>query len=458
MGGKETIKMLERYRISKRAHIATLFSMFLVMLLFNVLTQRFADDYMYLYSFVTDEKLSSLSSIIESLIQHGKEGNGRYFAHFFACVFLILPDIVFDLVNSAVFVSVIYIMYRIANGKNGVNNSLLIAIFGLIWLFQLDFGQVCLWLDGSCNYLFGVFFGLLFLLPYIRSVKDKKNTHPLLLLLHLPISLILGGYLEPLSVGFIAAAGLFLIADLFCFKNLRALALIPSMLAAFLGLAIMALAPGEITNKLSGFGLLETLAVIGVALLVLASVTPLIILFVVLYRRARSEGADRRITLSALIIAAGALASNTVMLIATYYPLRCSVAVIFLTVLAVSMLFGAVKNKSFGRYSMRIRKVFTVVLLLALLTAAVDNAFTYAAIEEHEDIIAEAKENGENTVELYNPIAVTRYNGVRFLIYLDTEGADKWPNNFYAKYYGLDGATGRSLLKERFGHLIPNSN
>jgi hypothetical protein len=266
------------------------------------------------------------------------------------------------------------------------------------------------------------------------------------------VSVILGGYLEPLSVGFIASACLFFAAELFFFKNKRALLFIPSLLSAFLGLAIMAFAPGEITNKLSGFAFLETLAVIGVSLLVLAAVSPLIIAYVIFFRRASAEGVDKRIILTSLIIAAGALASNTIMLIATYYPLRCSVAVVFMSILAVAILYGSLENRDFGKYTHLAHKLLTVFLCAALITAATDNAFTYAQIDTHMEIIDEAKAEGEREITLYTPIAITRYNATRFLLYLDTEG--DWPNSFFAKYYGFDNVYARSYLKEAFAEEI----
>lgn len=444
--------MLQRFKTSRRATVATLLVMFLVMLLFNALTQMIADDYMYSFSFVTDERLDSIPSVIESLIQHGKEGNGRYFAHFFACVFLMAPAIVFDTVNSAVFVAVVYMIYRLSSKRDKTNNYLLVGIFGLIFIFQLDFGQVCLWLDGSCNYSFGVFFGLIFIYPFILSLRDKKAMSPLLLIPHMAVSVILGGYLEPLSVGFIFSACLFLAADLFYFKNRRAFIFVPSVISSFGGLALMALAPGEITNKLSGFQLIETLAVIGVSILVLLAISPIIVAYVFFFRRAVSEGVDRRIILTSLIIAAGALASNTIMLIATYYPLRCSVAVVFMSILATGILYGSLKNRDFGKAGKIACRALTLLLCLVLITGALDNAFTYSAIKEHEEIIEQAKQMGESEVTLYNPIAITRYNAARFLIYLDING--DWPNSFFADYYGLDRVYAKSYLREIFSDEI----
>ena len=47
----------------------------------------------------------------------------------------------------------------------------------------------------TCNYLFAVFFGLLFLMPYINSVLDQKRMTPWLLLPHMAVAVLFGGYL-----------------------------------------------------------------------------------------------------------------------------------------------------------------------------------------------------------------------------------------------------------------------
>ncbi len=114
--------MFTNYKTSKRGHLATLVALFLFALAYNILTVRIADDFMYSLSFATGEHLTGLSDIINSLIEHGNGVNGRYFSHFFAHFFLMLPDIVFDLVNSAIFVATIYIVYAFCNRGKETNN------------------------------------------------------------------------------------------------------------------------------------------------------------------------------------------------------------------------------------------------------------------------------------------------------------------------------------------------
>ncbi len=422
----------------------TLLAMFAIMFLFNRLTLKLADDYQYAFSFATNERLTRFGDIFESLLEHGRGVNGRYFGHFFTQLFLMLPDIVFDILNSFVFVTTIFLVYKLSNGQKDTNNLFLLAIFGAVFLFEHNFGQINLWLDGSCNYLFAVFFGLLFLLPFLQSLIRHKQIHPVLILPHMCVSIILGGYLEPLSVGVMLSAGLMTIVDIFHFHHRRAWALLPSLICSAVGLAIMVFAPAETVNKLADFSAKNLLETIGVSLLVSLSISPLIVLFVILIKRTKKEEADPRLRYAAIILAIGAAASNFILLIAKHYPLRCSVACVFLFIFATSLLYGNIQNRNFGRKTVFVQKLITVVVCLALIACFVDNLYTFTVFNRNEHILTEAAKNRDTSVELTIPPAFTKYNSLSGITYLDTENPQEWPNIYVAKYYGLDSVIGRN--------------
>ncbi len=80
-------------------------------------------------------------------------------------LFLLLPPIVFKLINSIVFLSLSWLVYSIASWRE--HNALgLLAIFGCIWVLQPEFGQVFLWLTGAINYLWCGVLCLVFMLPH----------------------------------------------------------------------------------------------------------------------------------------------------------------------------------------------------------------------------------------------------------------------------------------------------
>ena len=83
--------------------------------------------------------------------------------------------------------------------------------------------------------------------------------------------------------------------------------------------------------------------------------------------------------------------------------------------------------------------------------AFADNIYTFTVMEHNEALIAEALEKGETSITLTDPFGLTKYNSHTGIIYLSDEGADAWPNMFFAKYYGLDGVVGTNKMKEIFG-------
>lgn len=442
--------MTANFKASKRAHVLILCAIFAIMLLFNVFTQLLADDYQYSFSFDTDKPITSLEESIASIVRHGEIINGRYFAHYVAQICLLLPPFAFDLINAAVFLATVYIVYAICNSGKEINNLLLIGIFGCLWLFEHDFGQVNLWLDGSCNYLFALFFGLLYIYPFIRSLLFGKRVNIPMLLPHLLVAFWFGGYLEMTSVGFIGASCLFLAAELFFYKNYRALLLAPSVIVAFLGFLTIVKAPVQALNKLTDFSIVGMLTTFGVALLMLASIFPIIILYVVFFRRSLKEGTDRRILLSSIILALGALASNFILVIAKYYALRCSISFVFLAIFATALLYGNLRNRDFGRAEERMTKLFAVVLSLAIVIGIADTVITFTVIEDHKETIAEAIERGEDEVELCRPVPFTKYNALWGLRYLDIRSPDGWPNVYFARYYGLERVYGTSVFGDTF--------
>ena len=279
----------------------------------------------------------------------------------------------------------------------------------------------------------------------------QKHLHPLLIIPHMAVSVILGGYLEPLSVGFVCMAGLFLLAELFWFKNFRALVFVPSLLCSVFGLVIMVFAPAERVNKLSEFSLSNILTVFGMVMLMIASVIPLIIIFAVLYRRQKRAGGAERLLFTAAIIAIGALASNFIMLIAKYYAARCSISFIFLSIFATALLYARVEDNSLGKHEQIFVRIFVICTAVCLVLGFVDNLATFIQLENNEARIEEALERGDTTVELKIPVVFTKYNCLMGIRYLDDENPRAWPNCSVAEYYGFDTVVGKRQIKGIFG-------
>lgn len=145
-----------------------LFLLILVGLLFfmcNLLTPYVADDYTYMGG-------KSLADIVHKEYIQYLNMNGRSIAHFLARIFLVPNKLVFDIVNTFVFLWLTLCIYFHANGtdrKNKTPGHSIIGYFFIpcaLWLFVDVIGQTCLWLVGTCNYMWGATWIMSLLLPY----------------------------------------------------------------------------------------------------------------------------------------------------------------------------------------------------------------------------------------------------------------------------------------------------
>ena len=107
------MKRLSEWNRSRGASVLTCGGIFCLMLVLNVLTPYICDDFTYRINFLTKEPLGSLWEIFPSMYAHSYKMNGRLISHGLAQVFMLLPPIVFDAVNAAVFAGTLMLMLRL---------------------------------------------------------------------------------------------------------------------------------------------------------------------------------------------------------------------------------------------------------------------------------------------------------------------------------------------------------
>ena len=88
-------------------------SVFVFILVCNLLTPLLVDDYTYCFSFVDGSPIESVWDIFPSIAAHAQKMNGRHAAHFTAQLFLFLPPVLFKIINAAVFVIGLCLITRI---------------------------------------------------------------------------------------------------------------------------------------------------------------------------------------------------------------------------------------------------------------------------------------------------------------------------------------------------------
>lgn len=437
---------LRRAAHSPKAFWGSVLLIGILMLVWNILTPMMADDFAYSHSFATGERIKTFGEIFPSLVSHAETMNGRTVAHFFAQLFLLLPAWVFDLCNAAVFVCQLLLMLRICGAGERIRSPMLWGFFSVLLIATPDFGQVNLWLDGACNYLFSIVFVLAFLLPYVNAfLRERKLRNPIQIFVFWILSFLAGAYLENVSGGAILIAFLLWIANLLYGKQRADLPLLVGLACSVAGLATMALSPAQFENKASAFSWDAMLQTLLIALGVIGLLALPIGLFLFLWRRACKTGVERRVILTSLIFAAGGLASNFVMVLAAYYPLRCAIGCTVYVTLAAGILATNMEWDLFTSRSLwTVCRIMAAALFLTVVIGTVDVAMTHHAIRENEARIVEARDAGEECVTLTCPIVFTKYSGLYNLKYLGIGTQYDWPNDSMASYYGIGGIIGAS--------------
>jgi hypothetical protein len=169
---------------------AILFLIFLVMFGLNYLMPLcYGDDYVYAFIWPgqsmyiplpeTVERISGLYDILVSQWKHYLTWGGRVPAHMLVQFFVWQNKLLFDILNSVVFVLLVLEIYWIANKgevtlKN-INLTALCVIFFSVWAFTVNFAGVFLWISGACNYLWMLAILLSFLILYVHKYYSMNK-------------------------------------------------------------------------------------------------------------------------------------------------------------------------------------------------------------------------------------------------------------------------------------------
>ena len=431
------MRTLKKIDSSLRTVCFVLVMIFALMLLCSILTPITADDYSYSYSWVTKDPIRSIGEICESLRLHYQVTNGRMIAHFFAHLFLWLPNIVFCICNAAVFTGIVFLIYRLSMPKGEHRAVILPVVFGLIWCVTPAFAQSYLWLVGACNYSWSALFTLLYLFPLLRSLirGTELSCGSAACVGVLVLSIIAGAYLENVSAAAVFMA--FLLLALLRFWQKRK---IPwfwylSLLLSCAGYLSMLLSPGERSNKYDQYSpvvlrehfitALNQYRKLWILLLVLGV---LIISAVYLHR-----GRER--VLVAVTLGAGSLAANFIFVFAAYYPSRATFYSALLLVAAIAILLPEVMSVPGKVILLCAVWALGLVTCYQVLIGVNDIYNVRGQFCANEQIIAQAKEQGQLDVTVNRLTCETEYATVD---YSGDDNPEDWPNTAIARYYGLN--------------------
>lgn len=417
----------------------------------NFATPYFADDYSYMFTYAAGEDkhpIRSLAELWSSQLNHYKVMNGRAIVHTLVQLLLIPSGkALFNVLNTAVFMALGFAGYYAAYGTFRRFRPLsLFALYALIWLTLPDFGQSCLWLTGSVNYMWTTFFALLFLLPYRTDVES--GSHKYLKIFGMPFLGILAGWSGE-NACLAAAVALVLLLARRALLGLRFKAWMFTGAAGFIaGAAALFLSPAQAlkAENMGGLGSLRvwlgripdvTLEALEYLWLPLALGLILLAVSIVQVRKDGFMPWLRKYS-NTLVWLCAAVVAAYCMCAAPYFPLRawcCSGVLAGVTVLA-----------AFSEIRLPERLPKAAPLAVCALVAAVcavtyglglaDILATKAGVDARTQSVAEQKAAGAEDVYVQSVTGSSRYNC--FTPDGDVAAADSWINEALALYYGVE--------------------
>ncbi len=205
------------------------------------------DDYNY--TFVQGSNLTQRVDSIKNCIQTAKffynNWTGRVIPHVLVGIFRNLNPLVFEIVNSLVFIIFIITITKVLNKKSTFLG--LLSVFGYL-SFSMMFGEKFAWISGSCNYLWSSTFLVIFIYFVYNYFNEKINLNICYKILLILYSFIVGFCHENTAfVGgaFLVCLFLFNIKKFLKFDNKKKITTILIFIMFCLGAFATIFAPGN---------------------------------------------------------------------------------------------------------------------------------------------------------------------------------------------------------------------
>lgn len=416
---------------------------FILMLTLNVLTPYICDDFTYRMNFMTKEPLGSVLEIFESMYAHSYKMNGRLISHGLAQVFMLLPPLVFDMVNAAVFTMTLLLVVRLCT--KGRNAMLYLGIFCLIWTSMPVFGQVALWQVGAVNYFWSLTALVIFITPELLRLREGKT------LLHSSwhwaafcvYAFFFGWYNEIASFVGICMIPCLILLDLWFNRTKVQLHRLLPVAFAVSGYIVMLSMPAQAANKTGALTLSLVMQRFMTCTLKFGKYcTILLLITAALNIWGLKSKIDRKHLIIADLLALAGICANYMPIAASYYPERCMCTTVLLLIMAIAMLSAELLNEK----GIRVIAGCTALLILVSIPIGIYGCRDILSCHRQhivrEKSISSALENGEKNV-IANIICPetpwSGYYGLRDLV----DDPQDWPNHSMAQFYGLDSLIGK---------------
>ena len=440
-----------------------------------------ADDYTYCFSFAgSRDRITSPIQILPSLTSHYRYINGRLIVHGISHLMLMLPPVFFDILNAGMFCLLCFIIYDfIWKINHDTHNALLyLTVVAVLWCFTPSFGEVFLWLDGSCNYMWSI----VLLLFYIRPLLKNPNTllSPLLKVLYICTGFIMGGLIESVSL---AVMGFFIIWPLYLYVIKKKRDKLWMMVSAFTmlpGYLFMILSPATVSGKIDKEIHLES-NFLKVCYLYRRSFQWLLIAGILMVAFMAMFKITTERFVEVLIWICLSFGMNCMHCIASYFPKRSMLGPEVFLIIADGILLAEIfdyglpvlsEGKSFQhanaisggtvRESTRIKHIDYFSYLICFLISVYMCAFTiyqaslltligtrdiyhsWEQMRRNELYILQEVEKGNLEITIDTIQTSTYYSVAHSIEYIDTQNVNETANKDIAKYYGASRIIGRA--------------
>lgn len=430
-----------------KVNFGVIILMFAIIYIMNLLTPLLADDYCYTYiGGMTAEKVTTVGDLFRSARFLWENWSGRVIYLFVAQLFLLIGKNWFNIFNAVVYISITYLICVHAVGIQRKKTSLFILSNVILWLFTPRFGQNMLWLTGAANYLWPMFFILLFLLPYrlvlLNEFTECKYKKTFLVVMFL-LGFMGGAGIENASGACVLLCLLLIIYYKFVQKKIILNWMKAGGLGNLSGFLFLILAPGnyaraelieDTRNKIYVISERFVYATnmlksaLGNYIIVLVFVGIPVLLF--LWNKKKDAFLIGIYLLTAL-------ACNYAMILSPTYPPRSFLGTTCF--MAIGIIFGiyCIFNNYIERLNLLIPAVGIALLLLEFIPAIWDIYNVNLKSAQREEYILNEIENGHYDISLYPIVSYNKYNGIYDLEDV-SEDTNHYINATIAKYYDLD--------------------
>lgn len=415
----------------------------------NYFTTYIADDFNYMFVFGIDEdvRVHNVKDIFVSQVNHYKINGGRWLAHTLAQTYLMFGKEVFNILHTCFYGLYLILIYKIVRENNRSNAVLILAIAALLWIFTPRWGQCFLWLTGSCNYFYTSLICLLGIWFLKRIYFKETEVTPFFAISVGVTSFLAGGGNELLAVAY---CGITITMAVVGRKNKNAWLNYIIVVCAMIGFCIMFFAPGNFNRFYGGESASLFITIFKLVknsvrniYMIIMNVWPAIINFILsVWISRRLNVSSKRIKFSMILGVWAILGLFALTIAEGGFSERSSFGAVALLIVASLLNYTAI---SLDRIMKEILECLCIAGIACIIFISVqyvqtliDTQKIYHKYYAREKYIEEMHKEGVRTITYpqikgtYSHVALYGLEDLRY------DYGTSWPNNWIARYYGLD--------------------